>query len=179
MLSNRRLILLSLVPCTAALVVALQTASTDSKLDVPYVPTPEPVVEQMLELADVGPKDVVYDLGSGDGRIVVAAAKRGARAVGVDLDPDRIRDARANVRRAGVEDRVELRQGDLFEVDLRPATVVTIYLLPNVNLELRPKLMRELKSGTRIVSHSFDMGEWKPDRTVEVDGRKIYLWIVP
>jgi tRNA G37 N-methylase Trm5 len=179
MLSNRRLILVSLVPCTAALVVALQTASTDSKLDVPFVPTPEPVVEQMLELAAVGPRDVVYDLGSGDGRIVVAAAKRGARAVGIDLDPDRVREARANARRAGVEGRVEFRQGDLFEVDLRPATVVTMYLLPDVNLELRPKLMRELKSGTRVVSHSFDMGDWKPTRTVEVDGRKVYLWIVP
>ncbi len=182
MLSNRRLMLLSL-PLSAAAVLAvvqLQTAHTQPpQLDVPYVPTPEPVVEKMLEVANVGPRDVVYDLGSGDGRIVILAARRGARAVGVDLDPQRVREARANARRAGVQDRVEFRQGDLFDVDLSRATVVTLYLLPGVNLKLKPKLLRELEPGTRIVSHSFDMGDWKPAKTVDVDGRKVHLWIVP
>jgi ribosomal protein L11 methylase PrmA len=149
------------------------------QLDVPFVPTPEPVVEKMLDLANVGPKDVVYDLGSGDGRIVILAAQRGARAVGVDIDPQRIREARANARRAGVQERVELRQGNLFDVDLAPATVVTLYLLPGVNLKLKPKLLDELRPGTRIVSHSFDMGDWKPAKTAEVEGRKVHLWIVP
>jgi ribosomal protein L11 methylase PrmA len=132
----------------------------------------------MLRLGEVGPADVVYDLGCGDGRIVVEAARRGARAVGVDLDPARIREARENVRRAGVEDRVELRQGDLFDVDVSAATVVTLYLWPEVNLRLRPKLLRELRPGTRVVSHEHDMGDWKPDAAVEARGAKVYLWIV-
>ncbi len=147
--------------------------------DVVYVPTPENVVAAMLDAARVGKDDVVYDLGCGDGRIVVAAAKRGARkAVGVDIDPERVREARANVERAGVADRARIVEGDLFQTDLGDATVVTLYLLPDLNLRLRPKLLA-LKPGTRIVSHSFDMGEWKPDRELHVDGKMVYLWIVP
>ena len=146
------------------------------KPDVIYVPTPEAVVDRMLTMAKVGPGDVVYDLGCGDGRIVIAAAKLGARAVGVDIDPERIREARANVARAGVEDRVELRQGDLFEVDVSPATVVTLYLLESLNLKLRPKLQRELRPGARIVSQSFSMGDWKPAAQDTVNGTSVYLW---
>lgn len=148
--------------------------------DVVYVPTPVPVVNEMLRLANVQSKDMVYDLGSGDGRIVIAAAqKRGARGIGIDIDPQRVREANENAQKAGVSDRVEFRQQDLFQTDFSNATVVTLYLLPELNLKLRPKLLRELKPGTRIVSHAFDMGDWKPDKVVEVDGRTVYYWVVP
>jgi len=148
--------------------------------DVPFVPSPNPVVEKMLEMAQVGPKDVVYDLGSGDGRIVIAAARKyGARGVGIDIDPERIKEARANARKAGVEKKVESRQGDLFDANIGDATVVTIYLLSGINLKLRPKLLSELKPGTRIVSHAFDMGDWKPEKELDVDGRKVYFWTIP
>jgi SAM-dependent methyltransferase len=147
--------------------------------DVIFVPTPEPVVKRMLEMANVGPNDVVYDLGCGDGRIVVAAARDfGARGVCIDIDPKRIEEARANVREAGVEDRVEVRQADLFEVDLSPATVVTLYLLESLNLKLRPKLQRELRAGARVVSQSFSMGDWKPQRQEQVEGKPVYLWTI-
>lgn len=148
--------------------------------DVHFVPTPQPVVDRMLELAKVDEDDVVYDLGSGDGRIVITAAKKyGARGVGIDIDPQRIAEARENARAAGVEDKVEFRQADLFEVDLSEATVVTLYLLPSLNLKLRPKLMRELRPGTPVVSHAFDMGDWEPEVAEEIDGDDIYLWHVP
>ena len=147
--------------------------------DVPYVPTPEPVVDKMLELAQVGPKDVVYDLGSGDGRIVIAAAKKGARGVGIDIDPERIREAKRNASRAGVADRVEFREGNLFKADIRDATVVTLYLLTGVNRQLRPKLLGELKPGTRVVSHAFDMGDWQPVATERVGSSTVYYWVVP
>lgn len=148
--------------------------------DVPFVPTPEAVVETMLELAKVGPADVVYDLGSGDGRIVIAAAqKHGARGVGIDIDPQRIKEARDNAREAGVADRVEFRRGDLFKANLSEATVVTLYLLSSVNMQLRPKLLRELKPGTRIVSHAFDMGDWKPVESRKVAGTTVHYWVVP
>ena len=148
--------------------------------DVPFVPTPEKVVDKMLEVAKVGPKDVVYDLGSGDGRIIIAAAKKyGARGVGIDIDPDRVREARDNARRAGVTNRVEFRQGDLFQADIAEATVVTIYLLSGINMKLRPKLLAELKPGTRIVSHAFDMGDWKPHATEKVGTSTVYYWVVP
>jgi SAM-dependent methyltransferase len=147
--------------------------------DVPYVPTPDAVVSKMLEMAKVGPKDVVYDLGSGDGRIVIAAAKKGARAVGVDIDPERIAESNANARSAGVTKRVKFVQQNLFDTDFREASVVTLYLLPGVNMKLRPKLLTQLRPGTRIVSHSFNMGEWKPARSEVVDGANVYLWIVP
>ncbi|HZM32984.1 MAG TPA: class I SAM-dependent methyltransferase [Burkholderiales bacterium] len=147
--------------------------------DVPFVPTPEEVVDKMLEVAKVGPNDVLYDLGSGDGRIVIAAARKGARGVGIDIDPQRIREARENARKAGVANRVEFRQGDLFKADLSGATVVTLYLLSSVNQKLRPKLLSELKPGTRIVSHSFDMGDWKPELVEHVGSSTIYSWVVP
>jgi predicted O-methyltransferase YrrM len=148
--------------------------------DVIYVPTPERVVAQMLAMAKVGPKDVLYDLGSGDGRIPITAAKaHGIRAVGIDIDPVRIADARANAQRAGVADRVTFRQADLFTSDIGEATVVTLYLLDTLNQKLRPKLLAELKPGTRVVSHAFDMGDWKPDAEQDVDGRTIYLWTIP
>jgi ribosomal protein L11 methylase PrmA len=135
-------------------IIVLSTAYAKQGIarDVPFVPTPEVVVDKMLELAKVGPSDVVYDLGSGDGRIVITAAKQyGARGIGVDIDPDRVREARQNAKAAGVADRVQFKEGDLFNTDLSEATVVTLYLLPEVNMRLRPKLFRELKPGTRVV----------------------------
>jgi precorrin-6B methylase 2 len=147
--------------------------------DVPYVPTPEDVVEKMLDMADVKKGDVLYDLGSGDGRIVIAAAKRGAKGIGIDINPQRIREANDNARAAGVTDRVKFLNQDLFETDLKDATVVTLYLLPSINLKLRPKLLSELRPGTRIVSHSFDMGDWEAEKTAEVSGHTIYFWTIP
>lgn len=147
--------------------------------DVPYVPTPQEVVDEMLKLGGVKKGDVVYDLGCGDGRIVITAAKKfGARGTGVDIDPERIEEAKQNAREAGVTDRVRFLQQNLFDADIREATVVTLYLLPSVNLKLRPKLQHDLKPGTRVVSHSFDMGDWKPDKEADVNGRKLYLWII-
>ncbi|HLU68683.1 MAG TPA: class I SAM-dependent methyltransferase [Kofleriaceae bacterium] len=164
----------------AALPVEAQAQPAQREPDVVFVPTPEPVVKEMLRMAGVGPNDVVYDLGSGDGRIVIAAARDfGARAVGIDIDPERIKEARENVRRAGVQDKVEIRQGDLFETDLSEADVVTLYLLERLNLKLRPKLLRELRPGARVVSQTFSMGNWKPDAQTEVDGTTIYMWVIP
>lgn len=148
--------------------------------DVPYVATPQHVVDRMLELAEVTEDDVVYDLGSGDGRIVITAAREyGARGVGVEIDSQRVETARENAREAGVEDLVEFRQGDLFEADISEATVVTLYLLPSVNLKLRPKLFEELAPGTRVVSHDFDMDGWEPDETETLGSDTIYLWSIP
>jgi SAM-dependent methyltransferase len=152
--------------------------------DVPYVPTSHEVVAEMLRVANVTAKDVVYDLGCGDGRIVITAAKeRGARGVGIDINPERIKESIENARQAGVTDRVKFKVQDLFEADLRDATVVMLYLLPDVNLRLRPKLLRELKPGTRIVSHAFSMGDWKPEKVVTVSSggieRTIYFWTIP
>lgn len=152
------------------------------RLDVPYVPTPSFVVKAMLDLAKVTADDVVYDLGSGDGRIVIDAIQsRGVkRAVGIDLNPVRVADANANARDAGVTDRATFMVDDVFKVDFTPATVVTMYLLPNVNLRLRPRLLDELKPGTRVVSHAFHMYDWPPDAQEKVAGEvPIYLWIVP
>jgi SAM-dependent methyltransferase len=147
--------------------------------DVPYVPTPPEVVEAMLKLADVKSSDFVIDLGCGDGRIVVMAAQKfGARGMGVDLNPERVKEANANAQQAAVTDRVKFVEKNLFDADLSGATVVTLYLLPDVNLRLRPKLMKDLKPGTRIVSHSFDMGDWKPEKTIELGWRKVYFWTV-
>jgi precorrin-6B methylase 2 len=150
------------------------------KLDVPFVPTPQEVVDRMLALAKVNRTDTLYDLGCGDGRIVVTAASQfGARGVGIDLNPERIAEAQTAAKKAGVEQRVSLRVGDLFDTDLSPATVVSLYLLPDVNLKLRPQLWSQLKPGARVVSHAFDMGpEWPPEQTVEVGGRTIYLWTI-
>jgi SAM-dependent methyltransferase len=149
-------------------------------LDVPFVPTPQGVVDRMLALARVGRRDTLYDLGCGDGRIVVTAARQfGARGVGIDLNPERIAEAEANARKAGVEKRVKFRVADLFDTDLSAASVVSLYLLPDVNRRLRPKLWSQLKTGSRVVSHAFDMGpDWPPEDTVEVSGRIIYLWTI-
>lgn len=148
--------------------------------DVVYVPTPEAVVDGMLAMAKVGPKDILYDLGSGDGRIPIAAAKaHGIKAVGIDIDPERVAEARANAKAAGVDNLASFRQADLFSSDISEASVVTLYLLDSLNEKLRPKLLAELKPGTRIVSHAFSMGDWKPEAQQEIDGRVIYLWTVP
>jgi SAM-dependent methyltransferase len=148
--------------------------------DVPYVPTPDAVVQSMLKLANIQKSDLVYDLGCGDGRIVIAAAKEyGAHGVGVDINPERIQEARANAKQAGVENLVQFVEADLFDADIRKATVVTLYLLPTINLKLRPKLMRDLKPGTRVVSHAFDMGDWKAEKQDDVDGRHVYFWTIP
>jgi ribosomal protein L11 methylase PrmA len=148
--------------------------------DVLYEPTPQRVVREMLRLAGVGPTDLVYDLGSGDGRIpITAASEFGARGVGIDIDPRRIREAEANARAAGVTDRVRFRNQDLFEADFRDATVVTLFLSPDVNRRLRARLMRELAPGTRVVSYWHDMGDWRPLRTVRVPRANIYLWQIP
>ncbi len=168
---------------------AAQAPKPRREPDVPFVPTTEAAVEAMLKLADVKKTDVLYDLGCGDGRIVIAAAKSfGARAVGVDINPVRIKEAKENAAKAGVQDKVRFEENDLFEADIHEATVVSLFLLPQINLKLRPKLLKDLKPGTRIVSNTFDMGDWKPDKeaTVENDGdeddylsHKLYLWVVP
>jgi len=148
--------------------------------DIHFVPTPDDVVEAMLRLADVGANDVVYDLGSGDGRIPITAARRfGARGVGIDLDPKLVAEAARNAQQAGVADRVRFVEGDIFEADISPATVVTLYLLTSINERLRPKLQKELRPGTRIVSHQFGMGDWAPEREVVMDFRPLYLWRIP
>ncbi len=148
--------------------------------DVIYVPTSFDVVTQMLKLAQVTSKDIVYDLGCGDGRFVVTAARQfGARGVGIDIDPERIKEARELAKRTGADKMVKFVEGDLFEADISEATVVTLYLLTRLNLKLRPKLMKELKPGTRIVSHAFDMGDWTPEKTETVGGSSIYLWRIP
>ena len=155
-------------------------ALTPESLDVPYVPTPQAVVDKMLDMAKVTGDDYLIDLGSGDGRIPIAAAKRfGTKGMGVEIDPVRVQEAKTNAVNARVADKVEFRKQDLFETDLSQATVLTMYLLPRVNLQLRPRILNKLKPGTRVVSHSFDMGDWKPDQKIIVDGRPIYLWIVP
>ena len=147
--------------------------------DVVYVPTPPKVVDAMLKAAQVGPDDMLYDLGSGDGRIPITAAQRwGTRGVGIDIDPQRIQEANRNAQQSGVTDKVRFIEGDLFEADLSKATVISLYLLPSLNLRLRPTLLK-LKPGTRIVSHAFDMGEWQPEQTIDVDGATVYRWTVP
>lgn len=152
------------------------------KLDVPFVPTPQETVDRMLAMAKVGPNDYLIDLGSGDGRIPITAAKKfGIRAMGVDLNPVRIAESNDNAKKEGVTDKVQFVQGDLFQQDISKATVLTMYLLPDVNMKLRPKIWSDLKPGTRIVSHAFTMGDWTPEATTTgPDGRNtVYLWIVP
>lgn len=150
------------------------------QLDVPYVPTPMPVVDAMLDLAKVTKSDVVYDLGCGDGRIVVRAATRfGCRGVGVDLNPERVKEAKANASRANVTELTRFEVGDVFEFDFSGASVVTMYLLPSVNLKLRPRLLKELKPGTRLVSHDFHMGDWAAETARDVGRSRIYLWTIP
>jgi predicted O-methyltransferase YrrM len=161
-----------------------QATAAAPKLDVPYDPSPPEAVDTMLRLAQVTPNDVVYDLGCGDGRVVIAAVKRhGARGVCVDLDPQRIREARANANAAGVADKIAFLTQDLFATDLSNATVVMLFLWPEVNLKLRPKLLREVRAGARVVSHWHDMGDWKPEQTVRIapggQARFVYLWTIP
>jgi len=183
-----------LLPCIilatfAAGLAVSQNIQTARKPDVAYVPTTNDAVEAMLKLADVKSSDTVYDLGCGDGRIVIAAAKlRGARGVGVDIDPVRVSESRANAKKAGIEKRVRFEENDVFETDIHEATVVTLFLLPELNLKLLPKLLRDLKPGTRIVSNTFDMGDWQPAKEVTVGdpdeaghpfSHRLYLWIVP
>jgi len=148
--------------------------------DVVYVPTPPEVVDKMLEVAKVGKNDILYDLGSGDGRIPIAAAKKfGTQGTGIDIDPERIKEANENAKKQGVSDKVKFLQQDLFKSDFSKATVVTLYLLPELNVKLRSQLFQQLKPGTRIVSHAFDMGDWKPEKTLNVNGRTVYYWTIP
>ena len=177
----RTLVLFLAVIAAMAAPAAAQTAPAQLRSpDVIFVPTPQEVVDAMLKLAKVGPNDVVYDLGSGDGRIPITAAKTyGARGVGIDIDPQRIREANENLKTAGVGDKVKFLNQDLFTTPIGEATVVTLYLLPSLNLKLLPKLNAELKPGTRVVSHAFDMGDIKPQQTLNVNGRTVYFWTVP
>ena len=180
------LLLVTLVadPVAAQTEGATPAADTTEK-DAPYVPTTRSVVREMLRVAGVSEGDVVYDLGSGDGRIPIMAAKEfGARGVGIEIDPDLVEKARTKAKMAGVADRVEFRRGDLFKTDLSDATVVTLYLWPEINVKLRPKLLRQLDPGDRIVSHDFRMGDWAPDSTVDAGpgntgNEVVYLWTVP
>lgn len=180
----RRALALAVPGAVAGLALPVRSALAQDtgtrRPDVPFVPTPMPVVEKMLEMANVRAGDVLYDLGCGDGRIVIQAAKEhGARGVGIDIDPKRITEARGNAKEAGVEDRVQFRQADLFQSDFSPASVITLYLLPDINQRLRPQLWRQLKVGTRVVSHDFDMGEaWPPDRTERVANKTVHLWTI-
>jgi tRNA G37 N-methylase Trm5 len=185
----------TLISITAALIAAAPAAALEPQSslnvaqaqprrnqapDVIFVPTPQEVVDEMLRLANVKKGDVLYDLGSGDGRIPVTAAKKfGVRAVGIDIDPERIQEANENAKKNGVTNLVKFRNEDLFQADFHEATVVTLYLLPDLNVKLMPRLMEQLKPGTRVVSHQFDMGKWKPDKRVELSGRTIYLWTIP
>jgi precorrin-6B methylase 2 len=174
-------LVLGLGTSSAAPAAGGQAAAAPAQLrtpDVIYVPTRQTVVDAMLKVANVKAGDVVYDLGCGDGRIPVSAAKLGARAVCVDIDPKRIAEANENVKKNAVGDRVRVLNQDLFTTDLGEATVVTLYLLPSLNLKLRPTLWKTLKPGTRIVSHDFDMGDWKAEQTLNVDGATVYYWTI-
>ena len=181
---RRMTVLSSAVACALLLTCAGATAGQPPqrvKKDVPFVPTLPELVDEILRLANVGKDDVVYDLGCGDGRLVIAAVQKfGAkRAVGIDIDPERIKESNENAQAAGVADRVKFIEQDLFEADIREATVVTLYLLPEVNLRLRPKLWAELKPGTRVVSNAFDMGDWKYEKFAQVGEQPIYFWTIP
>lgn len=170
--------------CFGLLILALSVATLVAQQkplrepDVVFVPTPQEVVDQMLKLANVHAGDVLYDLGCGDGRTVISAAKLGAKATGIDINPVRIKESEENAAKQGMTGKVKFVLADLFETDFKDATVVTLYLLPSLNVKLRPKLW-QLKPGTRIVSHDFDMGDWQPEKTVDLDGHTIYLWTVP
>lgn len=162
------------------LLVAAWTASVVAARDAPYEPSDEFVSNAMLDLVDTGPSDIVYDLGSGDGRVVIAAARDfGARGVGIEIDQELIEKSRENAEIAGVADRVTFRHEDLFRADIASATVVTLYLLQSVNLRLRPKLLSELRPGTRVVSNDFHMGDWEPWKKEKIGSRWIYAWIIP
>jgi ubiquinone/menaquinone biosynthesis C-methylase UbiE len=182
-MSLSRIVFIAIVAlAVGALPIVAQDASRPKpKLDVWYVPTPHQIVDRMLDVAKVRTGDVVYDLGCGDGRMVIAAAKKFAtRGVGVDLDPARIQEARANAKKAGVEHLVKFEVGDMFKTDISEASVVMLYLLPELNRRLKPKLLGELQPGARVVSHDFDMGrEWPPDEYIKLGTSGIYLWVIP
>ncbi len=170
----------ALLIAACALLLGSAQAPDPEDADVLYLPTPHAVVEAMLDLAEIRPGDVLYDLGAGDGRIVIAAARRyGVRAVGIELDARKVAEARANVARAGLGARVEIRQGDVFDADLGEASVVTLFLFPEINARLAPKLRRELQPGARVVSHRFGLGDWRPERRVEARGHPLLRWTVP
>jgi SAM-dependent methyltransferase len=176
--------LLAVAAAWGALPAAAQTPQTPLVKDVPYVPTPPEVVERMIQMGGVKSGDVLYDLGCGDGRIVIAAVKKpGVRGVCVDIDPERIADSKRNAQAAGVTDRIRFVEGDLFKVPFTDASVMTLYLMPDVNMRLRPRLLSELKPGTRVVSHAFDMGDWTPEERVVVDLQPqsyvLYRWTIP
>ena len=176
----RRRFIVFLFPLLVVVCAAHAANVPEREPDVNYIPTPQALVDDMLRLADVRAGDLLYDLGSGDGRIPITAAKRyGIRAVGIDIDPQRIIEANENARGAGVEERVEFRQEDLFKADFSDATIVTLYLFPDLNLKLRPRLLSVLKPGTRILSHRFDMGDWRPEKTLTVGDHVVYFWTVP
>lgn len=175
----RRFLGLMLIMVFAGACASAQEAERRAP-DVIYVPTSQEVVNAMLKMAKVTKTDMVYDLGSGDGRIVITAAKEyGATGIGVDIDPERIKEANENARKANVNDKVKFIEGDLFKMNFKDATVVTLYLLPSLNLKLRPQLFEQLKPGTRVVSHSFDMGDWEPEQKLTVNGSNIYMWTIP
>jgi SAM-dependent methyltransferase len=168
-----------------SLLLAIPAAAAQQKRrlrapDIHYEPSSPEITAAMLQLGGVGPKDILYDLGCGDGRVVITAANKfGTRGVGIDIDPKRIEESESNAKKAGVTHLVQFRNEDLFESDISEATVVTLYLWPSVNLKLRPKLLSDLKPGTRVVSHSHDMGDWPPEKEVKVEGHRIYLWTIP
>jgi ubiquinone/menaquinone biosynthesis C-methylase UbiE len=177
-MSKKILYFLWLIVLSSMLTTAQEKKSREP--DARYEPSPQHVVELMLKLANVHKGDIIYDLGCGDGRIVITAVKLfGATRVGIDIDPARIEESRQNACKAGVMDRVTFRNEDLFVADIQEATVVTLFLTRSANLKLRPKLLRELKSGTRVVSYYCDMGDWKPDKQIESDGDLIYIWTIP
>jgi precorrin-6B methylase 2 len=164
---------------SASLITSAALAQQEPRLDVIYVPTPQEVVDRMLDMAQVKPGDFMIDFGCGDGRMVVTAAKRGARGYGVDINPVRIKEANENAQKAGVTDKVEFKIANLFEEDLSKADVMAMYLLTDINLRLRPKILDTMKPGTRIVSHAFDMGDWEPDQRDTVAGKQVFFWVVP
>jgi SAM-dependent methyltransferase len=168
-----------ILPLVTGLLVSFGCRTIPGQV-VRYEPTPMPVVRAMLQLADVGPQDLVFDLGSGDGRIpITAATEFGARGVGIEIDPALVTEAQAKAREAGVEDKVEFRLGDMYAADVRSATVVTLFLHPRPNLKLRPKLRSELQAGSRVVSYVWDMGDWTPEEVRRVNRYRIFLWRIP
>jgi SAM-dependent methyltransferase len=166
-------------PAQTLLAQSILPRQDEPRLDVIYVPTPQEVVDRMLDMAEIKPGDTMIDFGCGDGRMVVSAAKRGARGLGVDINPVRIAEANENARKASVADRVEFKIANLFEEDLSRADVMAMYLLPDINLRLRPKILDTMKPGTRIVSHAFDMGDWQPDQRDTVSNKTVFMWYVP
>lgn len=176
---GKRIVLLAL-SCVVAAMATLVSADRAAAQYVPYFPTPQPLVDRMLEMAAVNEGDYLIDLGCGDGRIPVTAAQRyGARGLGVDFEAQRIVEAKENAKNAGVADKVTFKKEDLFETDISDASVLTLYLSLAINIKLRPRILERMKPGTRVLSHDFNMGDWLPDRTERISGRVVYLWIVP